>query len=305
MRYATDQAGKLLKDLNNHVSAATESPGPEEVHDLRVSIRRFTGVLRALEPCFSKPESKSMRRALKDIMKHAGEVRDRDIALGLLAKVSADPADPLLPEIRAERHDAARNLTSALRAFAATGLSADWRAAQAKVMAFGTPPSVEDMAVKTLLPVIAEFFSRGKKAARDSAPSRVIHRFRIAAKHLRYTLDFFLPLYGDSRKEIAEQLKEIQSLLGDINDAAMARRMLKPHTRIPGSNLRPSGAIGEKPLSALRRRVTKKTAKFRRLYAPLFQSGRTAKHWKAVVSKPLPAVPETKSVRSTGKLRLV
>ena len=51
-------------------------------------------------------------------------------------------------------------------------------------------------------------------------PERVaeLHRMRIAAKHLRYTLEIFAPLYGKALRKPLKVVKEIQELLGEIHD---------------------------------------------------------------------------------------
>jgi len=78
-----------------------------------------------------------------------------------------------------------------------------------------------------MLPPIADkHFKRGEKAAREKTSPHKLHRFRIATKKFRYTLDLFAPLYGDSINPLAGGLKDIQSLLGDINDFETVSRML-------------------------------------------------------------------------------
>jgi CHAD domain-containing protein len=107
---------------------------------------------------------------------------------------------------------------------------------------------------------------------REKASVKEIHRFRIAAKNLRYTLDLFAPLYGTSLAGLLDQLKDVQALLGDINDCATVRRMLSrqalPH---PG---------GKEILSALKKRQRKKTEQFRQHYAAGFSSAATLRQWK-------------------------
>ena len=53
------------------------------------------------------------------------------------------------------------------------------------------------------------------------------HRRRIAAKRLRYTLEYFESLASTkTRRRVAKQLGRIQSVLGDGSDAATALRFL-------------------------------------------------------------------------------
>jgi CHAD domain-containing protein len=54
-----------------------------------------------------------------------------------------------------------------------------------------------------------------------------VHRLRIALKKLRYTAEFFAPLY--SRKKVTRYLKKLRGLqnhLGDLNDAANVRAVV-------------------------------------------------------------------------------
>ena len=52
-------------------------------------------------------------------------------------------------------------------------------------------------------------------------PDRIseLHAMRIAAKRLRYCLEIFDELYGGRLKVFVKQVKQVQTLLGDIHDA--------------------------------------------------------------------------------------
>jgi CHAD domain-containing protein len=66
---------------------------------------------------------------------------------------------------------------------------------------------------------------RAKGLARKTAAER--HRLRIALKKLRYTCEFFAPLYNPKKVEaFVAPLKELQDLLGHLNDAAQVRAVL-------------------------------------------------------------------------------
>ena len=51
-------------------------------------------------------------------------------------------------------------------------------------------------------------------------PERIkeFYRMRIAAKHLRYTLETFLPAYGKDMAKSLEAIKRIQQFLGEMHD---------------------------------------------------------------------------------------
>jgi len=204
---------------------------------------------------------------LKKIMLQAGSVRDRDIALRLLARRTRLEAGPLARHFRGERTEAARTLTASLKRWVRRSSSAEWRSALAGGASEDFAANRAEATAGRILPRMAkEFFRYGKEAARDKAPAEELHRFRIAAKNLRYTLDLFDPLYGESISGLQQQLKGVQTLLGGINDCATVRRMV---ARLEG---------GEEILAALKKRQRRKAAQFRQHWAA-FASGAEAARW--------------------------
>ena len=54
------------------------------------------------------------------------------------------------------------------------------------------------------------------------------HRLRISFKKLRYGVDFFRGIYAaGSARPYLERIEALQESLGDMNDAAVSRRLLK------------------------------------------------------------------------------
>ena len=83
--YALDQMNHLLTRLAFQIHRAAKVPGPEEIHDVRVSIRRFSQGLLLFHDFFPPWEVKKIRRRLKRMMSLTSEIRDRDITLEFLA----------------------------------------------------------------------------------------------------------------------------------------------------------------------------------------------------------------------------
>ena len=65
--------------------------------------------------------------------------------------------------------------------------------------------------------LVRDYFETGRKLDRNS-PGKMMHRFRLKTKHLRYTLEAFVPFYGPGLKSKVSALRNIQTLLGDLND---------------------------------------------------------------------------------------
>jgi CHAD domain-containing protein len=235
-RFAQEHADRLLMHLAEQIERSAKVAGDDEVHDLRVAIRRFRAVLKALKPCFPGREARKISQALKRIMSLAGEVRDRDIGVQLLTAVSGPAAAPLVIQFEIERMIAAKNLTDALEVLVQSQSSVGWnemlhkprKRVRAEQDFCGCP--IDVTASRILPDIAARHYERGERAAEAETSARKLHRFRIATKKFRYTLDLFAPLYGESVDALAGELKHIQTLLGDLNDYATVRSMLRSMT---------------------------------------------------------------------------
>jgi len=82
--YAMEQMNHLLTNLAFQVHRAGKTPGPDEIHDVRVSIRRFAQGLILYAGFFPKWEVKKVKKRLGRMMNLTSEIRNRDIALEFL-----------------------------------------------------------------------------------------------------------------------------------------------------------------------------------------------------------------------------
>lgn len=295
--FAAKSGDRLLEGVTTQIERTVRECGTDEVHDLRVSIRRFTRILAVMKACFPRAESRRVRRALKRIMEQAGAVRNYDIAMRLVEKVEmseslAEESAALLQQLQGGRDEAARTLTATLRRWEQRDLPANWRQA-GKARKSNKPSRSEgkgtdarfralpvDAVAKDILPDMAkDHFRVGKDASRDDASATELHQFRISAKHLRYTLDFFSPLYGASLTGLLDQLKEMQTLLGDINDCATVRHLLRHHKQEGGE------ASMKEIMAALKKRQKQKTEQFQKEFGPEFSSAAALRRWQESLRK--------------------
>jgi CHAD domain-containing protein len=84
-----------------------------------------------------------------------------------------------------------------------------------------------ESAKKALPKLVQKYFAAGRKAADGERSPDQLHRFRIATKKFRYTLELFEPVYGSSLERHIDSLREIQSILGKLNDHHTLRPLLK------------------------------------------------------------------------------
>jgi len=259
--FARRQAKRLLTDLGRKLARAAESASPAAVHDLRVAIRRLQQVLAVFKASFPPRHRKKVRRILKRIMDPAGEVRNCDIAAILIPKLDPKIAPRLRPMIQRDRKTAARKLAQSLHRLVDRELPAKWRmgldlnrtAAENGAGRPEVPPAAQGIVRQ----MAAGFLRLGKKAASRETSIRQVHRFRIASKKFRYTLELVEPFYGGELTPWLERVKDVQSILGDANDCEAVRRMVERWNAVDGL------------IAKLEQRQKRKLKKFRRQWASM------------------------------------
>ena len=240
--------------MRRKLARTAHSASPAAVHDLRVAIRRFVQVLAVFKAAFPAHQSKKIHRKLKQIMDPAGELRNCDIAAILIPKLDSKSAPHLRGKIQGARKSAERKLTQSLRRLVDRRLPAKWRAGLDLDSTENRPgrreiPQTEQHIVKEMA---TEFLKLGKKAASPDTSARQVHRFRIASKKFRYTLELFEPFHGADLTPWLERVKAVQSVLGDANDCETVRRMVSRWN------------AGEGLIAKLEERQKRKLKKFRR-----------------------------------------
>jgi len=125
--YVRVQTAILLRRLAFEVGRAGRSSDAESVHDLRVALRRFSRCLRVFSQFYPANSWKKARHQLEVLMQAAGEVRDRDIALELLAEAGFGKHTAPFQRLAEERLNAHRQLSQAVRDWKARGFSRKWR----------------------------------------------------------------------------------------------------------------------------------------------------------------------------------
>jgi CHAD domain-containing protein len=125
--YAAELTATLLRRLAFQASRTAKMADADAVHDLRVSIRRLAQCLRAFAQFYPRGRTKKIQQKLGAIMDLASEVRNRDVALKLLA--SAPPlSDSTLAEVLSqERIEAERSLVTALGRWHRRSFHKRWR----------------------------------------------------------------------------------------------------------------------------------------------------------------------------------
>lgn len=225
-----------LIEMLKHEAGSRTGEDVEDVHDMRVAIRRLRSAFRLLAPYYKvkdvRPYSKSLRR-LGWVL---GDVRDLDVLIDNLREfqltLNADGQADLqttIDELDERRIAARKDLI----------VTFDSKTHRRFVKAFGefvTTPikakqngEVSPTQVRHLLPGMIYDRLAAVRAYEDrleDADATRLHALRIEFKRLRYTVSLFDNVLGSSISEFVSELKTVQDCLGQINDATTARSSL-------------------------------------------------------------------------------
>jgi len=109
--------------------------------------------------------------------------------------------------------------------------------------------SARENAHRELPSLISSFYTKfHEELAKDQPPAK-LHTLRLATKKLRYTLELFRGCCGDEFEEALEKLRNIQQVLGDLNDCVAAWTLL--------SKKLPRGSERDRMKKYLDRRIKK------------------------------------------------
>jgi CHAD domain-containing protein len=125
--YTRLQTAILLRRLAYQLNRAARTGDAEAIHDLRVAIRRLIRCLRVFSRYFPGDSSRKIRRRLAELLEAAGTVRDRDIALQLLAEAGISGRAAIAAKLAAERRKASHELLLEIRRWKSRNFSGKWR----------------------------------------------------------------------------------------------------------------------------------------------------------------------------------
>ena len=240
-----------LAQVGENARGVARAGDPEYLHQMRVGLRRLRSALLAFRNLVPRKAAKPLTARLRRLMPPLGAARDWDVfcenlvRLGTQAPSRAPAIAQLLARAREKRAAARKRAREAaasrqLQAFLMDALVwvhvAPWtaRAARAET-AFAL------FAANALQRLHRKALKRAGDIDWRDAQQR--HRLRIRMKRLRYACDFFAASFaGAAARPYLKSLAALQDVLGDLNDVAVARRLL--------AELAPRGAPTGMPAAA-------------------------------------------------------
>lgn len=195
----------------------------DDVHDLRVAIRRCRTMADALSEVNPAPGWRKLKKATAPMFRALGELRDVQVASAWVKQLgpARDPVRRHMLRLLLRREpQCRRSAEEALEGFDRREWKKLTRKLGPKARFFPLESVVFQRLALARLNHAAELYQQ----ARRKRSSAAWHRLRIAIKRFRYVVDNFLP----RRYEVwADDLKRVQDLLGDIHDLDVLRAAIR------------------------------------------------------------------------------
>lgn len=212
---------------------------PDAVHKMRVAVRRLRSALRTFQPFLDPDRTKRVRAELKWLGEALGGPRDAEVlSARLIAAAHELPDDAVVGPV-AERITAELSVRhSTTHGALVQSLDSDRFHAltDALVVWVSAPPFNEYAAARAtaLLPERLEHIGRRtikewKRAERLTGEERMRgwHETRKRAKAARYAWEAAAPTLGETAIASAKAWEDVTETLGIVQDAVVAREMLK------------------------------------------------------------------------------
>jgi CHAD domain-containing protein len=205
----------------------------DAVHDLRVAIRRCRSMADGFLSIDPDPAWRQMKKLGKGLFASLGELRDTQVMLEWVEKLSAED-DPLRQVLTASL----RQTEEALKLVAKEAVNgfdkARWTKLNTKLAERATRLPLEGPVFQYLaLERLHEALELHRTALRNRS-AVAYHQLRIGIKRFRYTVENFLP---ERHKRWSRDLRDLQDALGEGHDFDVLWALVKLHPEA-GSNER-------------------------------------------------------------------
>lgn len=240
--WAVKAIQKHLEKVISHESDVLKDDDPEELHQMRVGMRRLRSAIVGFAPVLDLPESAEDEKIGK-IARRLGKLRDLDVLLETLQNhyyphlpsSEQETLDKILMSWVKQRHKAFRVVEWVLDHKTYKNLKEDlqnWIKEPCFTPLEKLP--IDEVLPDLLLPQISELFLHsGWQVGEDQVnpisletleeilnkQGKSLHSLRKQVKRVRYQMNLFTDFYSSTYSNYLEDIKAIQECLGDIQDS--------------------------------------------------------------------------------------
>lgn len=218
-------AGRVLEECDKASAGFAADP----VHDLRVAIRRCRSMADGFISADADPAWKQMKRLAKPLFSSLGELRDAQVMLEWVAKLS-HPDDPVGASLSAALAQKETELKAAAQQALASFDRKHWASLNPQLAKRVDRIPMEGLVFQHLA---LERWIEARELHRRAFKNRsgvAYHQLRIGIKRLRYTVENFLP---ERHIRWSKDLRDLQDALGEVHDFDVLRAMIRAHPELP------------------------------------------------------------------------
>jgi CHAD domain-containing protein len=222
-----------LTSIERHDPAVRVGGDPEDLHKLRVAVRRSRAALREARALLAEEQGRALRGELKWLGRRLGPARDLDV---LIARLRADvaqldgpdavPAGEIVTQLESDREAAQAEMLAALESPRYAELLATLEQTVA-----APPVATSDVSLNHVARKEFRKLERQVKALGVAPSNDALHRARIQAKRLRYATELSSQLLAKDGRKIVLAAKNFQDVVGAHQDAVVAEDYIRQAVR--------------------------------------------------------------------------
>ncbi len=248
---------KHTRKIFKYEAGVLEARDPEDLHQMRVGIRRLRSAIVGFNVALNLPQAASDKN-IGQIGKKLGKLRDLDVLLlalandyrSLLPKAEQKSLDKAIKSLQKQRKQGLKQVREILNGelyFDCKQALKQWlKNPQYHVIA---DISIEQVLPDLLLPQVSQlllhpgwlvgieiqqgaiYFPQqlDQKSVKQllERQEKILHDLRKQTKRSRYNLELFTQFYNDKYQYFLQQIEQIQEVLGQIQDCYVLKEVLE------------------------------------------------------------------------------
>ncbi len=224
-----------LNALNKEIGGVYKAEDIECIHRMRVSSRRLRSAINVFQDCFSVKLAKKWRKQVRTITQALGNARDLDVQIifldDFISKLDNDSYRPgikrVLLRLKQQREKIQSEVIKVVEDFEKNGVIQEIErtchqiCTLAKLHKINVNSKEVHQRAYLAISMRLEDFLSFEPYVQQPEEVKKLHAMRIAAKRLRYTMEIFSELYQDKLEDLIDAVKNIQTILGELNDCVV------------------------------------------------------------------------------------
>lgn len=253
--YVKKDIGTYIRNIRRHYNGLSGRGIVEHLHQIRVNARRLRNALSIHKKIFPSGQLQQWDKSIRRAVEASSQARDLDVHVHFLNAYVRKPGSiserralaAFIAALKKKREKLQPRIMRALDDFNRRNTLEDI------IRSLRHPPAgKKDNDPRKIYKVARKKLSRRVEKLLVFEPFvyqprwvRELHQMRIAAKHLRYTLEGFAPLYGPRLSLLIGRVVSFHRQLGDIHDYDVWTEHLARYARLKVKSRKEMAALNK------------------------------------------------------------